>query len=94
MALAAYASLAVICAASLVVGQAILALCGEPRARAWLAGPVGLAAILVVSGIAIKLPGHANRSRDHGRGVSCALSLAILVAGGRIADPSVSRAGT
>ena len=57
MALAAYASLAVICAASLVVGQAIRSLCGEPK-LGWLAGPIGLAAILVLSGIAIKLPGH------------------------------------
>ncbi len=58
-ALAAYASLAVICAASLVVGQAILTLSGK-RELTWLAGPVGLAAILVASGIAIKLPGHAT----------------------------------
>jgi hypothetical protein len=58
-ALAAYASLAVICAASLAVGQAILSLGGR-RELTWLAGPVGLAAILVASGIAIMLPGHAT----------------------------------
>jgi hypothetical protein len=57
LALAAYASLAVICAASLLIGQAVRSLCGE-RELSWLAGPVGLAAILVATGIAIKLPGH------------------------------------
>jgi hypothetical protein len=58
-ALAAYAALAVICAASLVIGQAILMLSGG-RELSWLSGPVGLAAVLVASGIAIKLPGHAT----------------------------------
>ena len=55
-------------AASVVVGQAILSLCGR-RELTWLAGPVGLAAILVVSGIAIKLPGH---------GTAVAIALAAL----------------
>jgi len=49
----------VLIAASVVAGQAILSLCGR-REFSWLAGPVGLAAILVVAGIAIKLPGHGN----------------------------------
>ena len=53
----AYASVALVCAGSLVVGQAILLLCGR-REATWLAGPVGLAALLVSSGLAIKLPGH------------------------------------
>jgi hypothetical protein len=55
--LGAYASVALVCAASLLVGQAILSLCGR-REPVWLSGPVGLAAILVASGLAIKLPGH------------------------------------
>jgi hypothetical protein len=55
--LGAYASVALVCAGSLLVGQAILSLCGR-REWTWLSGPVGLAALLVASGLAIKLPGH------------------------------------
>ncbi len=68
--LGAYASVAVLIAASVVAGQAILSLCGR-REFSWLAGPVGLAAILVVAGIAIKLPGH---------GTAVAIALAALSA--------------
>ncbi|TMK72655.1 MAG: hypothetical protein E6G48_06710 [Actinobacteria bacterium] len=68
--LGAYASVAILCAASLVVGQAILSLCGR-RQLTWLAGPVGLAAILVASAVAIKLPGH---------GTAVAVTLATLFA--------------
>jgi hypothetical protein len=66
----AYASVALLIAASLVVGRAILGLCGR-RELTWLAGPVGLAAILVVGGIAIELPGH---------GTAVAIALAALFA--------------
>jgi hypothetical protein len=69
VALAVYASLALVCVASLVVGQAILVACGR-RELTWLSGPVGLATILVASGIAIKLPGHAT---------TVAIALASLV---------------
>jgi len=69
VALATYASLAVVCAASLLIGQAIRLLCGQ-RELIWIAGPIGLAAILVASGIAIKLPGH---------GTAVAIALAALV---------------
>jgi hypothetical protein len=55
--LGAYASVALVCAGSLLVGQAILSLCGR-REWTWLSGPVGLAALLIASGLAIKLPGH------------------------------------
>ena len=67
----AYASVALVCAGSLVVGQAILLLCGR-RELTWLSGPVGLAALLVVSGLAIKLPGH---------GTAVAIVAGVLVAG-------------
>jgi hypothetical protein len=66
---AAYASVAVLSAASLLVGQAVLSLCGRPQ-FSWLAGPVGLAALIVAGGVAIKLPGHA---------VAVAITLTILV---------------
>jgi hypothetical protein len=67
--LGAYASVAVLIAASLAVGQAILSLCGR-RELTWLAGPVGLAGILIVSAVAIKLPGH---------GTAVAIVLAVLL---------------
>ncbi len=69
--LGAYASVAVLIVASVAAGQAVLSLCGR-REFSWLAGPVGLAAILVVSGIAIKLPGH---------GTAVAIALAVLLLG-------------
>jgi hypothetical protein len=55
--LGALASLALIAAFSLLVGQATLALCGR-REFTWLAGPVGLALLLVTAGVAVRLPGH------------------------------------
>ncbi len=55
----AYATVAVACAASVAVGQAVLSACGR-REFTWLSAPVGVAALLVLSGIAIKLPGHAT----------------------------------
>jgi hypothetical protein len=49
---------ALIVAASLLLGAAIMALAGLPRHSA--AGPAtGISALLVICGIAIKLPGHA-----------------------------------
>ena len=74
--LEAYASAAVLCGASLVVGQAILSLCGQ-RGFTCLAGPVGLAATVVASGIAIDLRGHATTVAIT-LGVLCLCSLAIL----------------
>jgi hypothetical protein len=89
-----YASAAVLIAASIAAGQAILALCGR-REFSWLAGPVGLAALLVVGGIAIKLPGH-------GTAVAIALSVLVLASlailalerrapGGHAANPTHGR---
>jgi len=69
--LGAYASVALVCAGSLLVGQAILSLCGR-RELSWLAGPVGLATLLVASGVAIKLPGH---------GTAVAIAVGVLVVG-------------
>ena len=51
--------MALVVAASLVVGRALLLLAGRPEP--WtLAGPVGLAALLTLAGIAIHLPGRAT----------------------------------
>lgn len=52
-----YASAALICAASLLVGRAILALAGR-RSWSWLEPGVGLAAVLAVTGLLARAPGH------------------------------------
>ena len=61
---------ALIAAASLAAGQAILLACGYDRPSP-VAPATGLAALLVVCGIAIKLPGHA---------VTAAVAAGVLVA--------------
>jgi hypothetical protein len=56
-----YASAALICGASLLVGRAILGLAGGgDGSRAWLAPAVGFAAVLTVSGFLARAPGHAT----------------------------------
>jgi hypothetical protein len=65
-----YVSAALICAASLLVGRAILGLAGG-NARAWLAPVVGFGAMLTVAGFLARAPGHAT---------SAALGLLALIA--------------
>jgi hypothetical protein len=55
--IATYASAALICAASLLVGRAVLSLAGR-RTWSWLEPGVGLAAVLAVSGLLARAPGH------------------------------------
>ncbi|HYJ21099.1 MAG TPA: hypothetical protein VEW07_03640 [Solirubrobacterales bacterium] len=64
-----YASAALICAASLLVGRAILSLAGR-RSWSWLEPGVGLAAVLAVTGVLARAPGH---------GTSATLGLAALL---------------
>jgi hypothetical protein len=52
-----YASAALICAASLLVGRAILSVAGR-RSWSWLEPAVGFAAILTVTGVLARAPGH------------------------------------
>ena len=75
----AYASAAVILAASVAIGQAIFVLAGR-REFTWLSAPVGLAALLTVSGIAIKLPGHSTATAI-ALVVLLVLGIAVLVRG-------------
>ena len=82
----AYASVAVVCVASVVVGQAILTLAGW-RHRDWLAAGVGVAAQLVVAGIAVRLPGHGTAVAV-AEGVVIALGVAVLVLGRRDPPPT------
>jgi hypothetical protein len=65
-----YASAALICAASLLVGRAVLGLAGGARSQAWLAPAVGFAALLTVAGFLARAPGHAT---------SATLGVAVLV---------------
>jgi hypothetical protein len=55
--IATYASAALICGASLVVGRAVMCLLGRGE-RSWLEPAVGLAVLLVACSTAIRLPGH------------------------------------
>jgi hypothetical protein len=64
-----YASAALICAVSLLVGRAILSLAGR-REWTWLEPAVGFAAVLAATGLVARAPGH---------GTSSTLALALLV---------------
>jgi len=54
--IATYAAALAICLASLAIGQAAIALCGQRR-RSWLAPPVGLALVLGLCWGTVRLPG-------------------------------------
>jgi hypothetical protein len=71
-----YASAALICAASLLVGRALLSLAGRPR-WSWLEPAVGFAAILTVSGALARAPGHGTSAT---LGVAALIAVAALVA--------------
>lgn len=64
-----YASAALICLASLLVGRAIFTLAGR-REWCWLEGAVGFAAIIAVSGLLARAPGH---------GTSATLGIVVLI---------------
>jgi hypothetical protein len=69
-----YASAALICAASLLVGRAILGFAGYDGPRRWLAPAIGFGALVTVAGFLARWPGHAT---------TAALGLvALLVAAG------------
>jgi hypothetical protein len=55
-----YASAALICVASILVGHAILGLTGGDESRRWLAPAVGFGAVLTVTGFLARAPGHAT----------------------------------
>ncbi|HEU5106165.1 MAG TPA: hypothetical protein VFU11_10010 [Solirubrobacterales bacterium] len=64
-----YASAALVCAASLLVGRAVLSLAGR-REWSWLEPAVGFGAVLTVTGLLARAPGH---------GTSATLGLAALI---------------
>ena len=67
-----YASAALICAASLLVGRAVLTVAGR-RSWSWLEPAVGFGAILTVTGLLARAPGH-------GTGASLGALALVLVA--------------
>jgi hypothetical protein len=74
--IATYASAALICAVSLLVGRAVLSLAGR-REWSWLEPAVGFGAVLTVTGLLARAPGH---------GTSATLGVVLLVlAAGAIA---------
>jgi hypothetical protein len=72
-----YISAGLICAASLLVGRSLLALCGHQR-WSWLEPSVGLAALFTVAGFFARVPGHATTA---GIFVVLLLVAALLVLG-------------
>ena len=71
-----YASAALICAVSLLVGRALLSLAGR-REWSWLEPAVGLAAVLTVTGALARAPGHGTSATI---GVVLLIVVAALVA--------------
>ena len=68
-----YVSAALICVASLLVGRALLLISGR-RSWSWLEPAVGLAAVLTVTGVLARAPGH-------GTSATVGLVLLLLAAG-------------
>lgn len=71
-----YGGAALLLGASTIIGQAVFVLAGRTR-WSWSAAAVGLAALVILSSVAIRLPGHGTTST-----VACAVALvlaAILV---------------
>ncbi len=56
-----YAAALAICVAALVIGQAVITLCGRRR-WSWASGPVGLAILCAVCWATVRLPGHGSIS--------------------------------
>lgn len=85
-----YASAALICAASLLVGRAALALAGR-RSWSWLEPAVGFGAILTVTGVLARAPGHGT-SATLGA-VALVLVAAAVASRRRYEAPGALRAG-
>jgi hypothetical protein len=76
-----YASAALICAASLLAGRALLLLAGR-RSWSWLEPGVGFGALLAVTGVLARAPGH---------GTAATLGAVLLLAAAAIVVAAVSR---
>lgn len=85
-----YASAALICAASLVVGRALLTLAGR-QAWSWLEPAVGFGAILTVTGLLARAPGHGSGATLGA--VALVVVAVAIVAKRRYGAPGALRAG-
>jgi hypothetical protein len=72
-----YVAAALICAASLLVGRALLLLAGRDS-WSWLEPAAGFGAVLTVTGVLVRAPGHGS-SATLGA-VALAIAAAIVVA--------------
>jgi hypothetical protein len=73
-----YASAVLVCAASLLVGRALLSIAGR-NSGSWLEGAVGLGAILAVTGALARAPGHGTTATV-GLAALLAIAAAVVVA--------------
>ncbi len=89
--IATYATAALICAVSLLVGRAVLVIAASGMTR-WLAPVLGYGAVLTVSGFLARAPGHAT-SAAVGLIALLAVSAVILWRQGDRAGEGVARAG-
>src|SRR5215208_6781589 len=71
-----YASAALICAVSMLVGRAILSLSGGGGSHGWLAPAAGFGTTIAVAGFLARAPGHATSAT---LGVIVLVALAALV---------------
>jgi hypothetical protein len=79
-----YATAALICAVSLLVGRAVVALAGSAVDR-WLSPAVGFGAVLTVSGFLARAPGHATSASI---GLVALIAVAALVLWRQAARPA------
>jgi hypothetical protein len=83
-----YASAALICAASLLVGRAILGFAGSDGSRRWLAPAIGFGALVTVAGFLARAPGHATTAAAGLVVLVLAAALLLWWRGARPAAPS------
>jgi hypothetical protein len=86
-----YVSAALICVASLLVGRALLLLAGR-GSWSWLEPAVGLAAVLTVTGVLARAPGHGT-STTVGLALLLVAALAVVISMRPPADGPKSGAG-
>jgi hypothetical protein len=86
-----YASAALICGASLLVGRALLSLAGRD-AWSWIAPAAGFGAVLTVTGVLARAPGHGT-SATVGLALLIAIAVAIVARGRRLEARGALREG-